>query len=466
METPSSQRLSCLFDVTETVIFRRIYLTLLVSWILVHYGAVRSQTPDDKDIFITSSPHNTIVTFNCTVKDLGSRKVIWSKLSYPYPISIGASRFAPDKRYSVKVDGAVTSLTIRNLEGKDAGEYQCRATGPVYLAAFVSLNFQQGSTYIRPTETEIKSYVHGTIKLPCEVTNLRNFDVLWKNSKDEVLSLMRKIYTDRRFSIVHSKPEEWSLQIKDLRQSDFGFYTCFLNTNPVLTRTVELINESPAETPPVLLEDTHYKKRVTALAGDTIKLICNFRAYPPAKVTWRRRKDGKQEKEVIGEGSTLTLTSVSQQQSGDYICIANNGIRPNAKGKTKLIVEAPQPVTAGVLEPTTTAIPHVPTAPEMYLPHVRTAICRGRTVQLKCTAVGLPRPEIQWKRHGSTLTDGPKYKIEKSSEARHAAHSTLHIRAVSNVDFGKYACMAHNQLGLKNAEQELYEESSAICLAG
>lgn len=439
---------------------------MLVSWILVHHGAVRSQTPEkDKDIFISSSQQNSIITFNCTVKDIGSRKVIWSKLSYPYPISIGGSRFAPDSRYRVKVYDSVTSLTINRVQAKDAGEYQCRLTGPVYVAAFVSLNFMQGSTYIIPKETEIKSYVRGTAKLPCEVQNLENFDVLWKNSKDEVLSLMRKVYTDRRFSIVHSKPEEWSLQIKDLQPGDFGFYTCFLNTNPVLTRTVELINESPANAAPVLLEDTHYKKRVTAMVGENVKLVCNFKAYPEAKVTWRRRKDGKQEKEasVIGEGSTLTLTSVSQQQSGDYICIANNGIKPNAKGKTKLIIEAPPPPTAGVLEPTTTAIPDGPSAPVIYLPSVRIPACKGKTYQIKCTSVGLPRPEIQWKRHGSILTEGPKYKIEKSTEGRHAIHSVLHVRSVSSIDFGHYTCMSHNQLGLKNAELELYQDTNDAC---
>ncbi|CAL1539203.1 unnamed protein product [Lymnaea stagnalis] len=115
------------------------------------------------------------------------------------------------------------------------------------------------------------------------------------------------------------------------------------------------------------------------------------------------------------------------------------------------------PTIGDILKLATTMIPLVSSAPVMYIPFGKTGICRGRTVQIHCTAVGLPRPVIQWKRHGLFLANGPKYKIEMSSEGRHVAHSTLHIRAVSRVDYGFYSCNAHNRLGLEFVIQSVYQ---------
>ncbi|KAH9488813.1 hypothetical protein Btru_064842, partial [Bulinus truncatus] len=307
--------------------------------------AVTSQSESaTKEVSVTFEKQDSNAVLTCTVQNIGTRKVVWTKLSDPYPIAVGSTRFSPNKKFSVKVkeDGSV--LTIKNIQVRDSGEYQCRLTGPHFAADLVTLNVKGGanSVYLVQTETSIKAPIGSTVTLPCEIKNLNQQVVLWKSSTDQILSLRDKVLAgDTRFRVVHNIAEQWSLSIRNIRESDYDTYTCIVNSDPVLTRSVVLSNSAPAQSSPKILMDSHFKKRVIADAGQDVTLTCNFDANPPANVTWSRKKigQGKPRKEKVGEGRVLRLTSVSVEQTGDYICIGDNGIKPFAKGKTKLIVQ-------------------------------------------------------------------------------------------------------------------------------
>ena len=65
--------------------------------------------------------------------------------------------------------------------------------------------------------------------------------VLWQKKGGQVVSLRKKTYSgDKRHKVLHTERREWSLQIRRVQQEDLGQYTCVVNTNPPLTRTVTL----------------------------------------------------------------------------------------------------------------------------------------------------------------------------------------------------------------------------------
>ena len=67
--------------------------------------------------------------------------------------------------------------------------------------------------------------------------------VVWLDQKGDLITFRKKVYSgNRRLRIIHTNREDWSLQIRKVSESDFGRYTCLVNTNPVLTRTVQLKN--------------------------------------------------------------------------------------------------------------------------------------------------------------------------------------------------------------------------------
>ncbi|KAK0054561.1 limbic system-associated membrane protein, partial [Biomphalaria pfeifferi] len=430
---------------------------ILCCLLLQHQDVVGSTQSNDNDVSIKYQKEGNNAILTCTAKNIGSRKIIWTKMSEPYPLTVGTTRFTPSRKISVKVNNNnVSTLTIRNVQLKDAGEYQCRLSGQVFAAEVITLSIKTGpdSTFIRPTATTVSAQVGGTALLPCEVENINDKLVLWKSIKDDIISVRSKVYIgDQRFRIVHDLAPQWSLEIQKLKETDFGTYICMVNSDPVLTRSVNLRNAAPPQSSPQLLLDSHFKKRITADAGQTVTLTCNFQSSPPANITWYRRRSGSSAREKIGAGNILKLDSVSVEQSGDYICIGENGNKPSAKGKTKLIVVAP-PTPAAVLE-TTTFIPNGPTSPLLYA-QKRTGVTLNTHAKLKCLAVGLPRPEIVWKKSGKLIINNFKYKIENSEEARHARHSELTIRQAISHDLGDYECEAFNQIGLTSLKLELY----------
>ena len=65
-----------------------------------------------------------------------------------------------------------------------------------------------------------------------------------------MLSLRKKAYSgDKRHKVLHTQRHEWSLQLRRVQEEDLGVYTCVVNSNPPLTRTVTLREGRPPKHP-------------------------------------------------------------------------------------------------------------------------------------------------------------------------------------------------------------------------
>ncbi|KFZ59678.1 Vascular endothelial growth factor receptor 2, partial [Antrostomus carolinensis] len=131
---------------------------------------------------------------------------------------------------------------------------------------------------------------------------------------------------------------------------------------------------------------------------------------------------------INGENVTLELIlrNISLQDGGDYVCIAQD-----KKAKTQhclvkhLTVQEPMaPTLIGNLENQTTNI--------------------GETIEVSCTANGIPPPNIMWFKNNETL-------IEDSGIVLKDGNKTLTIRRVRKEDEGLYTCLACNVLGCRKA---------------
>uniref|UniRef100_A0A663EFR4 receptor protein-tyrosine kinase n=1 Tax=Aquila chrysaetos chrysaetos TaxID=223781 RepID=A0A663EFR4_AQUCH len=129
-----------------------------------------------------------------------------------------------------------------------------------------------------------------------------------------------------------------------------------------------------------------------------------------------------------GENVTLELIlrNISLQDGGDYVCIAQD-----KKAKTQhclvkhLTVQEPMaPTLVGNLENQTTNI--------------------GETIEVSCTANGIPPPNIMWFKNNETL-------VEDSGIVLKDGNKTLTIRRVRKEDGGLYTCLACNVLGCRKA---------------
>ncbi|ESO92093.1 hypothetical protein LOTGIDRAFT_145680, partial [Lottia gigantea] len=272
--------------------------------------------------------------------------------------------------------------------------------------------------------------------LRCTVTNIGGRTVAWLDQKGNVISLRKKVINgDQRLRIVHTAREEWSLQIKKLRDEDFGRYTCLVNSNPVISRSVLLKNTGPSLSPPFLnLPKKKYEKK----EGESVDLECLFQGFPIPVVTWYRRIQvgNRRRKEVLShKGMILKLTDIKPGDSGDYYCTGKNGVQPLSRGKIKLNVEAGARVKLVV---------------------DRIGQRKGRDAYLECMGIGIPYPTVYWKRHKSIIHNDFQHITSHTKHNEYTSHSKLHIRYVGTSNYGVYECVATNSLGSDVAIVELY----------
>ena len=60
--------------------------------------------------------------------------------------------------------------------------------------------------------------------------------------------------------------------------------------------------------------------------GDNVTLSCNASGVPPPRTAWIREKTG----EVISSNKIHQITAIKSNESGNYVCLASNGIGRNS----------------------------------------------------------------------------------------------------------------------------------------
>jgi len=88
----------------------------------------------------------------------------------------------------------------------------------------------------------VNSQLGHRAKLPC-ATDLRDDKIIvkWLDPLETDVSENYRVVDDRRYAISDRFQGEWNLEIKEVRRSDQGNYTCRVFTTPNIVRTVQLL---------------------------------------------------------------------------------------------------------------------------------------------------------------------------------------------------------------------------------
>ncbi|XP_072930145.1 papilin isoform X3 [Epargyreus clarus] len=166
---------------------------------------------------------------------------------------------------------------------------------------------------------------------------------------------------------------------------------------------------------------------VRAAEGGKATLRCLFHGNPPPSITWRRGEitiESDMDRYRLLSDGALEIVSIYRNDSGVYICIANNPLG-TASQEVNLLVNDPEEGPAGIAGAANAVVTGE----------------AGRAVNIRCLAYGYPPPTIYWYRG----RNGPM--VPYSSALYEARGNVLQIRSLIPETLGEYICMAYNGIG-------------------
>ncbi|XP_076629101.1 protein turtle isoform X5 [Colletes latitarsis] len=236
-----------------------------------------------------------------------------------------------------------------------------------------------------------------------------------------------------------------SLNLTDIRESDQGWYECkvvFLNRSPnshkngtwfhldvhdsfVASRTARedknawFVSAAPPKFS-ITPEEIIYVN-----VGDAIILNCQAEGTPTPEILWYKDANPVEPSSTIGifnDGTELRISTIKNEDIGDYTCIARNG-----EGQ---ISHTARVIIAGG------AVITVPPTNQTKL--------EGEKVQFSCEAKALPgNVTVRWFREGAPVTEVSALDTRVSIKT----DGSLVINPVSADDSGQYLCEVTNGIG-------------------
>ncbi|KAM4877133.1 hemicentin-2 [Thomomys bottae] len=294
-------------------------------------------------------------------------------------------------------------LRIVHASPEDAGNYLCiaqnsagSAVGKTRLVVLVPPVIESGLLDLSTVEGS-----HAL--LPCTARGSPEPDITWEKDGQPVSGAQGKF-------VIQPSGE---LLVRNLEGQDGGTYICMAEN--VVGRAHRRVHLTILALPVFTTLPGDRSLRL----GDPLWLRCAARGSPTPRMGWTRNDqpitEGVSEQDG---GSTLKRAAISKEDSGAYMCWAENRV-----GRVQ-----------------TVSFVHVKEAPvlqgEAFSYLVEPV---GGSVRLDCVVRGDPEPDIQWTKDGLPLPSSRlRFRLQNGS---------LTIRRTEMEDAGQYQCLAENEVG-------------------
>ncbi|XP_065334602.1 opioid-binding protein/cell adhesion molecule homolog isoform X3 [Cloeon dipterum] len=273
--------------------------------------------------------------------------------------------------------------------------------------------------------------------LTCVVDDLGSYKVAWlRVDTQTILTIHTHVITkNHRIGVTQSDHRSWYLTIREVRESDRGWYMCQINTDPMKSHVGYL----EVVVPPDIL-DYPTSSDMVVREGSNVTLKCAASGSPQPIIQWRREDGGMIPVSGVPsiEGSLFNITRVNRLHMGAYLCIASNGVPPTVSKRIMLIVHFP---------------------PMISVPNQLVGAYEGQTLTLECQSEAYPKSINYWTREsGEIIAQGinrEKYEPTLVDNA-YKVHMKLTIKSVGPEDFGSFKCVSKNSLGDTDGKIKIY----------
>ncbi|XP_045770537.1 lachesin [Maniola jurtina] len=316
------------------------------------------------------------------------------------------------------------------------------------LLLFISTlaNGQRTPTISHITQEQIRD-IGGQVDLDCSVHYAQDYPVLWvkydRLKTTESLPLSTNsglIVRDSRFSLRYDDASAtYTLSIKDIQETDAGWYQCqvLISISNRITAEVEL----QVRRPPIISDNS--TRSIIASEGESAVMECYAGGFPPPKISWRRENNAiLPTGGSIYRGNILRITSIHKEDRGTYYCVAENGVGKGDRRNINLEVEF---------------------APVVTVPRPRLGQALQYDMDLECHVEAYPPPAITWLKNEVQLANNQHYRISHFATADEFTDTTLRVITIEKRQYGLFTCKAQNKLGSDEGTVELFETIIPVC---
>uniref|UniRef100_A0A9J7XLJ4 DCC netrin 1 receptor n=1 Tax=Cyprinus carpio carpio TaxID=630221 RepID=A0A9J7XLJ4_CYPCA len=321
------------------------------------------------------------------------------------------------------------SLLVQNVlhsrhHRPDEGSYQCLATLEG-LGAIVSrtarVTVAGPLRVVVPTES-VSAHLGDTALLRCEVTGEPMPVVRWQKNRED---LPLTFDPDSRVVILPSG----SLQVSRVQPPDSATYRC-LAENPSSSRSGTDADLRVLPEPGLVRALTFLQRpqKVTTLQGRDAVLECSASGFPNPSFYWMRGDEliqSRSKKYSLLSASNLLISSVTDDDSGTYTCVAHNK-QQNISASCQLSVLVP---------------------PQFLSYPSNTYAYESTDIEMECAVTGNPQPTVRWVKNGEAVIPSDYFQIVEGGH--------LQILGLVRSDEGFYQCIAESEAGNSQAMAQL-----------
>ncbi|XP_035376417.1 neurofascin homolog (chicken) a isoform X17 [Electrophorus electricus] len=329
-----------------------------------------------------------------------------------------------DPRVSMRKRSGTLEISFRS-GGKPEdyeGEYQCFAMNDFGIAISNKILLRVSKSPLWPKEVlEPLMVSEGSpLVLVCNPPpGLPPPTTFWMNSA------MMPIIQDKRVSMGLNGDLYFSNVLASDANTDYSCNARFLFTHTIqqknpFTLKVLTIRNIP-ETTPTFLSPSGTSSSKMALRGEELLLECIAAGVPTPGIKWFKKGGDLPEKKVKFESfnKTLRIVSVSEEDSGEYVCMASNKI-----GSIRHTVSV-----------------QIKAAPYWLQKPTNLVLAPNENGQLVCLASGNPKPSIQW------LINGEPIESSLPNLSRKVVDDAIIFNSVQIGSSAVYQCNASNEHG-------------------
>ncbi|XP_059334168.1 hemicentin-1 [Ammospiza nelsoni] len=346
------------------------------------------------------------VTLQCEAEGYPGPEISWHK---------DGQQITESMRRRMLSTGA---LQILFVQPGDSGRYTCTAINPAGSSTSSTELAVHVPPRIRSMDTQYAVTESSQAVLSCVAEGIPAPTINWRKDNMLLKDTVGKYQTVPGGDLI----------LDSVVPEDSGSYTCIAtNAAGEDTHTVTL-------TVHVLPAFTELPGDKALTKGEQLRLTCKATGVPVPRITWTFNNNiiPAQYDDVNGH-SELLIERVSKEDSGTYVCSAENTVG-SIKAIGFVYVKEP-PVFKGDY-------------------HSSRIEPLGGNAMLNCEVRGDPPPTIQWSRKGVG--------VQISNRIRQLGNGSLAIYGTVNEDAGDYKCVATNDVGVVERSLTLTLQSPPV----